>query len=121
DIVNLLGIILGLRNRQAATPYAQINRRIKLAIAELLNYIRADNADLRCTMRDKGRHIKSTDADDRDMRLIGAEHQAAIGLVEKLRRRFNTDLRQHRQSFVEDPSLGDCKDEGSGHSLSVIT
>ena len=61
---------------------------------------------LRRAMRDKGRDVERARADQRDMRLVGREHQRAALLVEEIRRGLDTDARKQRQRLVV--QCGEC-------------
>ena len=57
------GTQLWLGDREAAMADRQVNRRVKVRIGELFNYVRTNNPDLRRAVGDKGGHIKRTHAD----------------------------------------------------------
>ncbi len=95
----------------------QIDRRIQLAIIELVDNIGPDDAQLRRAMCDKGRHVEGANADQRNVRLVGAEHQRAALGIEEIRRRFDADAREQWQRLVEDAPFRDGKDDRFGHSL----
>src|SRR3546814_13198046 len=80
--------VRGAGKRQAAMADAQIDRRVKLRIVELVDHVRPDDAELCRAMRDEGRDVEGAHADQRDMRLVGREHQrAALGKIGSASRR----------------------------------
>src|SRR3546814_9586813 len=66
-------------------------------------------------LRDEGRDVEGAHADQRDVRLIGGEHQRAALGIEEVDRRLDADACEQRQRFVEDAPLGDGKDDRFGH------
>ena len=94
---------------------AQIDRRVQLAVIELIDDVGTDDAELRCAMRDKGCDVERADADQRDVRLVGGEHQRAAALVKEIGRGLDPDARQQRQRLVEDAPFRDGKDDRFGH------
>src|SRR3546814_17105242 len=79
---------------------AEIDRRIKLRIVELVDDVRPDDAELRRAVRDEGRDVEGADADQRNMRMVRPEHQRAALLVEEICRGLDTDGRQQRQRQI---------------------
>ena len=114
------GKLARLRHRNPAMTDVQVDGGIEFRIIKLVDHIRPDNADLRRTVRDKGRHVKGTHADNLHIRVAGIEHQCAAVLVKEIGCRFNTSCAHQRQRLVKDSSLGDCKDQFSGHDMGAL-
>jgi hypothetical protein len=67
-------------------------------------------------MGDKGRHIERANANDANGRIVRREQKRAASLIKKGSFRLYTRRVHQRQSLVEDPSLGDCKDDWFSHN-----
>jgi hypothetical protein len=80
-----------LRDRQSAMADVEIDRRIKLRIVKFFDHVRADDANLRRTMRHEGRNIECTHADDPCIRPIGRELECAALFVVKFRIGLDAD------------------------------
>ncbi len=108
------------RHRYAAAPDAQVHRRIKFRIIELVDHIRTDNPDLRRAMGDEGRNVECAHANDAHLRIVGGEQQRPAVVVKE--RGFGLDTRalHQRQRLVQYSSLGDCKDDAFGHDGAAL-
>lgn len=103
-------------DRYPATTDTQINRCVEFRIVELVNNIRPDNTDMRRAMGNKGSHVKSAHANDAHVRVVCREQQRPAAVVEKGRFRLDTRALHERERFVQNPTLGDCKDDMFGHN-----
>ena len=52
-----------LCHRQMAMPDVQIDRGVEVRVVEFLDHVGADDPDLRCAMRDEGRHVERAHPD----------------------------------------------------------
>ena len=64
----------------------------------------------------KGRHVECAHANNADRRVIGRKQKRAASLVKKRGFRLYASRVHQRQSLVENPSLGDCKDDWFSHN-----
>ena len=87
-------------------PDVEIDRRVKVGVVELLDHVRADNADLRGTMRHESRDVERTHADQAHVAVLAVERQCARLLVVELRLGHDPCTRHEWQRFVEDTALG---------------
>ena len=71
---------------------------------------------MRRTVGYKGRHVECAHANNADRRVIGRKQKRAASLVKKRGFRLYASRVHQRQSLVEDPSLGDCKDDWFSHN-----
>ena len=106
-------------DRQAAVPDIEVDRRVKLREGELVDDIRADDAELGGAMGHKGRHVERAHADDADVGAVGRETQRSRGLVKERILRRDANPRQNRHRLVEDASFGNGKDQRSGHARAL--
>ena len=113
-------VIGAARDRQAAQPDAEIDRRVKIGVVEFLDHVGADDPDLRRAMGDEGRDVEGAYADHPHV-IAGAckGERAAFGIVE-FRIRLHPGARHHRQRFIKDAPLGDSEGQLSGIVVSAV-
>ena len=75
---------------------------------------------MRRAMGYKGRDIKSAHTNDADRGIIGRKKQRAAALVKERRLGLDPCRLHKRQSLVENPSLGDCKDDAFSHNARAL-
>ncbi len=111
----------GFGDRDTAMADLQVDRRVKLGIAEFGQHIRSDDAQLRRAMRDEGGDVEGAYADQLDAGDIGGEAQRAAVLVGE--GRFGPDAGggEQRQRLARMRPLGTAMISGWAMRIGDLT
>lgn len=110
-----------LGNRNPAMANIEIDRRIEFRIGKFFNNIRSDDAELRCTVGNKGRNVEGAHPDQADIRAIGFEPERAAAFITKGSFGLNSGARKQGQRLFEDAPFGDSEDDRHGHGGAAFT